>query len=204
MTDAEWDAIAPYLWASGCGLRGGIGFTSGGRPMADPRGRLDAIFRGATLKWQGPKGAYRAPWRALPEQLGNPDTVSRTHRRWAHARLWPRLLEAALDRFAPPELRGMAHWICCAFRRAIGVMGLAAIVLARRLRLHSALPAPPHWLPDPSLHGPWQRLVQGLVAALAAGLPWRSPPGIAGAADLPLLWDRVIGRRPLPRWAEPA
>jgi hypothetical protein len=204
MTDAEWDAIAPHLWASGCGLRGGIGQNTGGRPMPDPRGRLDAIFRGCTLKWQGPHGAHRAPWRALPQAHGKADTVSHTHRRWAHATLWRRLLEAAFDPFAPEELRGMAHWICCAYRRAIRVMGLTAVTFARRLRLHSALPAPPHWLPDEDLHAPWRRLVHGLVAALGAGLPWRPPPGIGGVSDLPLLWDRVIGRRPLPRWAEPA
>jgi transposase len=205
MSDEEWDAIAPYLWATGCGIRGGIGLPVGGRPMADPRGRLDAIFRGCTLKWAGPKGATRAPWRALPETLGRADTVSRTHRRWAHAHLWRRLLEAVLVEGAvPPALAGLAHWICCAYRRAIRVMGLRAITFARKLGLHSALPAPPHWLPDETLQRPWQRLMQGLIAALAAGLPWRPPPGIGGTENLPLLWERVIGRRPLPRWAEPA
>jgi hypothetical protein len=83
-------------------------------------------------------------------------------------------------------------------------MGLAAVTFARRLGAHSALTAPPHWLPDASLHGPWRRLMQGVATALAAGLPWRPPPGLDGTADLPLLWDRITGRRPLPRWAEPA
>ncbi len=204
LSDAEWEALSFYLWGSGCGFRGPLRDRPDGQTMADPRARLDAIFRGVTLKWQGPRGPYRAPWRALPEAMGKADTVSRTHRRWAHAKLWLRLLHAALGAAADPLLQGLAHWICCAYRRAIGVLGLAAVTAARRLGAHSALSAPAHWLPDERLHGPWQRLMQGMVAALAAGLPWRPPPGLAGTADLPLLWDRVVGRRPLPRWAEPA
>jgi len=204
MTDTEWEALSLHLWGSGCGFRGPQRSGSDRATMADPRARLDAIFRGATLKWQGPQGAYRAPWRALPEQMGKADTVSRTHRRWAHAKLWLRLLAAAFAPEAEPALQGMAHWICCAYRRAIRVMGLAAITFARRLGAHSALTGPAHWLADERLYAPWQRLMQGFVAAVAAGRRWQPPPGLAGEADLPLLWDRVIGRRPLPRWAEPA
>jgi transposase len=204
MSDEEWHAISLLLWGSGCGFRGPQRTRPDANTMENPRARLDAIFRGVTLKWQGPKGAYRAPWRALPAHMGKPDTVSRTHRRWAHALLWRRLLQAVFEPGAEPPLRALAHWICCAYRRAIGVMGLAAITFARALGAHSALTAPPHWLPDETLHRPWQRLVQGIAAALAAGLPWRPPPGLGGLADLPLLWDRITGRRPLPRWAAPA
>jgi len=203
LSDAEWDALSLHLWGCGCGFRGPLRHRPDSPTMADPRARLDAIFRGATLKWQTEKGAIRAPWRALPAQFGKADTVSRTHRRWAHAKLWLRLLQAAFGPQADPALDGLRHWICCAFRRAISVMGLAAVTFARRLGAHSALPAPPHWLADEALYGPWQRLMQGIAAALAAGRPWQPPPGIGGEADLPLLWDRVIGRRPLPRWAEP-
>jgi len=203
LSDAEWEALSTYLWGSGCGFRGPERSRPDSNTMADPRARLDAIFRGATLKWQTGKGLVRAPWRALPAQHGKPDTVSRTHRRWAHAKLWLRLLQAACGPTPDPALHDLRHWICCAFRRAIGVMGLAAVTFARRLGAHSALTAPPHWLPDEALHGPWQRLMQGIARALARGLPWQPPPGIAGEAMLPLLWDRVVGRRPLPRWAEP-
>jgi len=49
MTDAEWEAIAPFLWAMGCGFRGAPGVSAAGRPIADPRARLDAIFRAVTL-----------------------------------------------------------------------------------------------------------------------------------------------------------
>jgi hypothetical protein len=41
--------------------------------------------------------------------------------------------------------------VCCAFRRAIELLGLRGIVLARRLELYSALPAPSQYLPDPDL-----------------------------------------------------
>jgi transposase len=204
MSDTEWEAISLLLWGSGCGFRGPLRDRPDDQTMRDPRARLDAIFRGATLKWQTEKGPVRAPWRALPEQFGKPDTVSRTHRRWAHAKLWLRLLAAAFTRDGDPVLRGMAHWICCAYRRAIGVMGLRAVTEARKLGAHSALTAPPHWLPDQRLHAPWQRLMQGIAAALARGVPWQPPPGLSGEADLPLLWGRITGRRPLPRWAEPA
>ncbi len=153
----------------------------------------------------GPHGAYRAPWRALPPPHGKPDTVSRTHRRWAHAGLWRRLLEEVTDPAAAPALRGLAHWVCCAYRRAIrGIPvpgGLRAVLFARRLGQASALPAPTHWLPRPDLLGAWRRLTDALLAATLAGREWRPPPGIPGLA---LLRDRIAGRRPLPRWAEPA
>ncbi|MBK1657765.1 transposase, partial [Paracraurococcus ruber] len=203
LSDAEWEALAVTLRALGCGLRG-PGGSPAGREMADPRARLDAIFRGCTMKWDGPQGPYRAPWRALPPALGKPDTVSRSHRRWAHAGLWRRLLEEVCHPQAEPVRRDLAHWVCCAYRRAIRVMGLRAVLFARRLGQHSALPAPPHWLPQPALLGPWQRLCQGLLDALLAGRAWRPPPGLDGVGGLALLRDRVLGRQPLPRWAEPA
>jgi len=204
MSDAEWEAISLYLWGSGCGFRGPERERGDDQTMRDPRARLDAIFRGATLKWQGQKGAYRAPWRALPAQFGKPDTVSRTHRRWAHAKLWLRLLQAVFGETPDPSIAGMAHWICCAYRRAIRVMGLKAVTFARKLGAHTALTAPPHWLPDEGLLAPWQRLLAAVAAAFAEGRAWRPPPGLGGVEDLPLLRDRVFGRKPLPRWAEPA
>lgn len=203
LTDAEWDAIAPILWALGCGLPGPNG-PKAGRRIENPRARLDAIFRGCTMKWLGDKGAYRAPWRALPEAHGKPDTISRTHRRWAHAGLWRRLLEEVSGPHADPALQNLAHWICCAYRRAIRVMGLRAVLFARRLGQPSALSAPSHWLPHPELRGTWRRLCDTLLAAILNGSEWRPPPGIGGLPGLALLRDRITGRRPLPRWAEPA
>ncbi len=204
LSDEEWEILSVFLWAHGCGIPGAPGTSPAGRRMADPRARLDAIFRGCTMKWDGPHGPYRAPWRALPAPHGRPDTVSRTHRRWAHAGLWRRLLQEVTDPAAEPALRGLAHWICCAYRRAIRVMGLRAVLFARRLGQASALPAPTHWLPRPDLLGAWRRLTQALLAATLAGRTWQPPPGIPGLPGLALLRDRLAGRRPLPRWAEPA
>jgi hypothetical protein len=51
MTDAEWAAIAPHLEI----------VRRGGRPVADPRARINAIFLVAV------RGL---PWRLTPEALG--------------------------------------------------------------------------------------------------------------------------------------
>jgi len=209
MTDAEWEAIAPFLWAMGCGFRGAPGVSAAGRPIADPRARLDAIFRAVTLKREvtHPRTAQtlpgRACWRDLPDNYGRPDSVSRLYRRWARlgdgrASLWARLLIEVTDAAASPTLRSMAHWICCAFRRGIRIMGLRAIALARRIRQHSALPGPPHWLPDPDLS---EQVGQALSAIVAAPTRW---PSTALLARLRLLIPRCLGRRSIPRWAEPA
>ena len=118
LTDAEWETIAPFLAAHGCGLA----FTPRpGRPPKDTRARLDAIFRAVTLKH--PRGG-RASWARLPEAHGKADTLSRTYRRWAHANLWARLLMEAACPTCPAILRRLTYWICCAFRRGIRIMGL--------------------------------------------------------------------------------
>jgi hypothetical protein len=209
MTDAEWEAIAPFLWAMGCGFRGAPGVSAAGRPLADPRARLDAIFRSVTLKREathprtGQPVPARACWCDLPPGYGRPDSVSRLYRRWARlgdgrASLWARLLIEVTDPAAAPALRGMAHWICCAFRRGIRLMGLRAILLARRIRQHSALPGPPHWLPDPDLS---EALARAFAAIFAAPDRW---PLAALFGRLRQLLPRCFGRRSMPRWAEPA
>jgi transposase len=187
LTDAEWEHIAPYLAALNCGLS----FTRrAGRPPEDTRARLDAIFRAVTLKHS--KGG-RGTWAQLPEGFGKPDTVSRTFRRWAHAKLWLRLLAEVACPTCPPVLKGLTYFICCAFRRGIRLMGLPAILLARRLRLHSALPAPSILLPDPDLSESLLRAAPGLLRPAGRG-PWRA---IAGLLRL------AAGRR-VQRWMEPA
>ena len=175
LTDAEWEALAPHLAATGCGLRAA---GRAGRPLADPRARLDAIFRAVTLKRSNCEGGGRAPWRALPEGFGKAGTVSRCHRRWAHAGLWGRLLQAVAAADCPAALAALTWRICCAFRRAVRVLGLAAIVLARRLRLHSALPAPSQYLPDPELAEITMPVCLRAARYMLAHPRWRPPRGL--------------------------
>jgi transposase len=196
LTDAEWQAIAPFLAAHGCGMS----LTRrAGRPPQDTRARLDAIFRAVTLKH--PRGG-RGAWAQLPPEHGKPDTVSRTHRRWARAHLWARLLAEVACPTCPPVLGNLAYLICCAFRRAVRVMGLRAILLARRLRLHSALPAPAVLLPDPDLSERLLPLLPAILNHLARHPGWRPPPralrGLSGLLRL------CAGRRRISRWMEPA
>lgn len=196
LTDAEWEQLAPYLAAHGCGLSPA---PRAGRPPVDTRARLDAIFRAVTLK--GP-GGTRGAWRQLPEEHGRPDTVSRSFRRWAHANLWARLLAAVASPDCPKPLRRLCHWVCCAFRRATRIMGLRAVVLARRLGLYSALPAPAVLLPDPDLSEYLWPVLPALLQKLADEPRWRPPKGaLRGLAALHRL---CAGRRRVARWMEPA
>lgn len=167
--------------------------------MASPRTRLDAIFRAVTLKH--PQGG-RAPWRLLPEAFGKPDTASRTHRRWAAAGLWARLLVEVARPDCPPVLRRLTHRVCCAFRRAVRQMGLQSIVLARRLGLYSALPAPSLYLPDPDLSESVWPLQMRLVEAMRANPKWRPPSALL--RSLMNLLTICGGRARISRRMEPA
>jgi hypothetical protein len=120
------------------------------------------------------------------------------------AYFWQSLLIRAFRPGAPPALAGMLHWVCCAFRRAIKVMGLDAVVQARRLGLRSALTAPEHWLPNPDLSEAFRQLKAHLRRAWDKHVKWVPPPGIRGKDDLCLIEDRINGRKRIPRWAEPA
>ena len=77
-----------------------------GRPVRDPRTRLDAIFWLAahTLPGRAPP-----PWAALPPEFGKPDTISRQFRRWAKQGLWTKLLHALADS-SRPGIRSSAAW----------------------------------------------------------------------------------------------
>lgn len=164
MTDEEWAFLRPLL----------PGTTNGGagRPMADARARLDAIFRAVTLKRRKEDGGGRAPWRALPPEFGKPDTASRTFRRWAREGLWERLLRLVSDKSGArtPLVAGLRYRVCCAFRRAIKLLGLRGIVLARRLGLYSALPAPSQYLPDPDLSAIYVPVILRALDRLRNGL----------------------------------
>ncbi len=160
LTDEEWAALRPILAEHGCGLSD---HPRAGRKLADPRARLDAVFRAVTLKRPRAKGGGRATWKQLPEEFGKPDTISRTYRRWTATDLWMRLLQMVAAEDCAPVLKRLTHRICCAFRRGIRIMGLRGIVLARRLRLYSALPAPSFWLPDPDLSEIYMPVILGIL-----------------------------------------
>ena len=138
----------------------------------------------------------------LPEAFGKPDTASRTHRRWARAGLWARLLVEVARPDCPPVLARPTHRIRCAFRRATRQMGLPAIVPARRFELFSALPAPSTWPPDPTLSEVVWPLLTRFVDSVRAE-PGRRPPRLLFRA-LSGLFTLCAGRACISRWMEPA
>lgn len=73
MTDEEWGYFEPFL------IRGR------GRPPGNHRRVLDAVF------WLMRTGA---PWRDLPEEFGNWNSIFRQFRRWADSGTWDVILEA--------------------------------------------------------------------------------------------------------------
>jgi transposase len=167
LSDTEWAVLAPFVFrAAEAAMRtrreGGIEAAQhpdapafrerrhAGRPVRDPRGRLDAVF---WLAAHTEPGHAPPPWAALPPGFGKPDTASRQFRRWARAGLWTRLLEALADDERPgiAVLRRLESWICRAYRRAWRILGVQGMALARRLGFLSALRGPSWLLPDPDL-----------------------------------------------------
>ena len=198
LTDAEWAALRPILAEHGCGLSDQ---PRAGRPMADPRAQLDAIFRAVTLKRPRAEGGGRAPWQQLPEEFGKSDTISRTYRRWCRTDLWMRLLQVVGAEDCPEVLAQLTHRICCAFRRGVRLMGLRAIVLARRLRLYSALPAPSFWLPDPDLSEIYMPVILGLLRH--AREHWGRRLGQANIRLIASMHRAMGGRARIAGWMEP-
>jgi transposase len=132
LTDAEWEALAALIPRQR------------GRPPADRRRTFDAIF------WVA---CSRGPWRELPAELGRADTAHRALRRYAASGLLERLL-IAVSRHplgGDPILLNLEWRVVRAFRRAWRQLSGAALGLARRLGLESALPAPVDDWPRPDL-----------------------------------------------------
>lgn len=79
MTDDEWAIVAPFLTTPSA---------QGGRPPTDHRRVLDGVL------WINRTGA---PWRDLPEQFGNWNSVWRQFRRWCLSGVWDIVLQALAD-----------------------------------------------------------------------------------------------------------
>jgi len=79
LTDEEWGFFEPFVVETG---------PFRGRPPGSHRRVLDAIF------WVARTGI---PWRDLPPELGNWNSVHRQYRRWTTSGLWDVLLQALAD-----------------------------------------------------------------------------------------------------------
>jgi transposase len=159
MTDEEFVAVAGFIPNADGGGRG--------RPAGHLRRTLDAIF------WVA---ASKHPWRALPPELGKPDTAHRTLRRWAKHGVLDRLLMAVTAHplaGGTPTLRGMAWWLCRAWRRMARVLPLASLALIKRLNLVSAWPAAHIVLPDANLSERAKALSQPAVFRASLDAPPR-------------------------------
>lgn len=169
LTDAEYAALATYTARDG----------GPGRPLQDPRGRLDAIFRICLTN---------TPWSRISTDHGPTATIHRHFRRLAHAGVWTALLKASVRRRAPKPLRRLHHWIAAVFRRCIRLLGLAAVVLARRLSAWRAVPGPVWYFPDPDLSA-W------VTRALKFALESQDAPGGPALVALCRRVLRTAGRR---------
>ena len=93
LSDDEWGFFEPFVIETGA---------SRGRPPRDHRRTLDAVF------WIARTGA---PWRDLPEELGNWNSVHKQYRRSTASGLWDLMLERLqkahpLDRGRSPRSTG--------------------------------------------------------------------------------------------------
>lgn len=128
LSDEEWAFFAPFVIETGP-LRG--------RPPRDHRRTLDAIF------WIARTGA---PWRDLPEELGNWNSVHRQYRRWTTSGLWDLILEALADGGGNDALQMIDSTSIRAHHRAAGARGLRTRLLAAR-----AVASRPKSMPGPTL-----------------------------------------------------
>jgi len=121
-----------------------------GRRPTDRRRILDAIFWVACSK---------GPWKDLPEAYGRADTASRALRRWARSGHLDLLLSQVSTRTRRDTLWNALAWrIARAWRRISRMVGLASLLLAKRLGVLEALPAAPRHLPDLNLSKTAHRL----------------------------------------------
>jgi len=177
LTDPQWHALLPHV----------LPRSPAGRRIPDLRHRMNAIFHLALTRGD--------PWRALPPDYGNPDTVARFFRRLTHAGLWHRLLQLLHDASPDHPLRAIEPAILRATRRAARIGGLPLLLLIRRLGLRKALPAPPWLLPDPDLSETLARLTPTTAPTTRPAL--RAQRTLLGS--LAWLLRATAGRRRIPR-----
>jgi transposase len=186
MTDEEWAFLRPLLPRHRQRRRRPPHGRRPGPPGRRlPRGHAQAP-EGGRRRPRALEGGGRAPWKALPPEFGKPDTAARTFRRWAREGLWERLLRLVSDKSGArtPLVATLRYRVCCAFRRAIKLLGLRGIVLARRLGLYSALPAPSQYLPDPDLSEIYMPVILRALDRMRDGLR-PAPDGVPKPAWSP-------------------
>ncbi len=106
MSDEEWRLFEPFLSTSG---------PQGGRPASNHRRVLDAIF------WMARTGA---PWRDLPREFGNWNSVWRQFRRWSQSGVWDVMLQGFCDSGGDADLLQMIDSTTIrAHRCAAGIKG---------------------------------------------------------------------------------
>jgi len=106
MSDEEWAIFEPFLAAPG---------SSGGRPASNHRRVLDAVF------WIARTGA---PWRDLPKEFGNWNSVWRQFRRWSQSGVWDVMLQGFADSGGRADLLQMIDSTTIrAHRCAAGIKG---------------------------------------------------------------------------------
>ncbi len=174
LTDAEYAALSTYTERT----------PGPGRPLKDPRARLDAIFRICLTN---------TPWSRVATDHGPTDTIHRHVRRLAHQGVWTALLKASRRRRAPLAIRRLHPWICAVYRRCIRLLGLPAIALARRLHAFRAIPGPCWYFPDPDL----SERVQAVLARALEDTENPHPPDLLRACRRVLA--TATRRRPVPR-----
>ena len=129
LTDDEWAFFEPFVIESGP-LRG--------RPPRNHRRTLDAVF------WIARTGA---PWRDLPEELGNWNSVHRQYRRWTASGLWDLMLEALAEGGGNAAVQMVDSTVIRAHHCAAGARG----GLKTRLLAARAVASRPRSTPGPTL-----------------------------------------------------
>ena len=129
LTDDEWAFFEPFVIERGP-LRD--------RPPVDHRRTLDAVF------WIARTGA---PWRDLPEELGNWNSVHRQYRRWTASGLWDLMLDALAEGGGNDAVQMVDSTVIRAHHCAAGARGGLKI----RLLAARAAASRPKSMPGPTL-----------------------------------------------------